>query len=182
MKKKPMLFLSLLILFIFTFTLPANKKEPATDDTITVTAQTGTNKGQLAPNFKLKTMDGHTVQLSDYRGQKLILNFWASWCPPCKVEIPDLNAYYMENKNKNITILSINMTHAEKNDKTLRSFLNMYKVNYPILLDRSGDIADLYGIITIPTTYFIDSKGFIQNRMIGPIQKTEIEGLLKMID
>ena len=74
------------------------------------------------------------------------------------------------------------MTHAEKNDKTLRSFLNMYKVNYPILLDQSGDIADLYGIITIPTTYFIDSKGFIQNRMIGPIQKTEIEGLLKMID
>ena len=88
----------------------------------------------------------------------------------------------MENKNKNVTILSINMTYAEKNEKTLSSFLDMYRVNYPILLDESGDIAELYGIITIPTTYFIDSNGFIQKRIIGPVQKPEIEGLIKMID
>ena len=182
MKKKPMLFLSLLILCMFTFALPSNKKEPATDNSMTVTAQTGIDEGQLAPNFKLKSINGQIVQLSDYRGQKVVLNFWASWCPPCKVEIPVLNEYYMENKNKNITILSINMTYAEKNKKTLSSFLDMYRVNYPILLDESGDIAELYGIITIPTTYFIDSNGFIQKRIIGPVQKPEIEGLIKMID
>ena len=178
MKKKTLASLSLIILFSVTLSSITNQKESVYKETITVANQTKAYEGQLAPNFKLKTLEGKTLKLSNFRGQTVLLNFWASWCPPCKSEIPDLNEFYLEHKMENIVILSVNMTYAEKSVQKVQAFQNMYKIKFPIMLDESSDIAELYGIRTIPTSYLIDENGIIQKRIIGPLQKERIEILL----
>ena len=182
MKKTTKTRLSLLMLITIALILTTHHNEFRSDDSIPITAQTAYNEGQLAPNFKLKTLDGQTLQLSDYRGQKILLNFWASWCPPCKSETPDLNEFYIEHKKENMIVLSVNMTYAEKNNQSVQAFQDTYKIKYPVLLDQTGDIAELYGILTIPTSYLIDSTGTIQKRIIGPLQKENIEQLMETLD
>ncbi len=182
LKRKQLAFLPPLLLLIGFSIYFTNHKEPVPKESITVTKQTGIKEGQFAPDFELKTVNGHLVRLSDYRGQKILLNFWASWCPPCKSEIPDLKDFYTEHKKENMIVLSINMTYAEKNEQSVHAFQDMYKINYPILLDKSGNTAKLYGIMTIPTSYFIDSKGLIRKRTIGPLQKENIENLIDTLD
>jgi len=182
LKNKTIAILAPFFLFIFLFIYTQTQKESITEETIPVLTQTGIKEGQSAPDFELKTQDGKSIKLSDYRGQKVLLNFWASWCPPCKKEIPDLNEFYSEHKMEKITILSVNMTYSEKNKQTIQAFQDMYKIRYPVVLDQTGTIAGLYKIITIPTSYFIDSNGIIQKRIIGPLQKETIKNLMDSID
>lgn len=182
LKRKQLTFLPPFLLLIGFSIYFTNPKEPLSEESITVTTQSGIKEGQLAPDFELKTADGQIARLSDFRGQKILLNFWASWCPPCKSEIPDLNEFYKEHKKENVTVLSINMTYAEESKQAVHTFRDMYKINYPILLDQSGNIAKLYRIITIPTSYFIDANGIIRKRIIGPLQKENIENLIKTLD
>jgi peroxiredoxin len=182
LKRKQLAFLPPLLLLIGFSIYFTNHKGPISEESITVTKQTGINEGQFAPDFELKTADGHIVRLSDYRGQKILLNFWASWCPPCKSEIPDLNEFHKVHKKENVTVLSINMTYAEKSEQSVHTFQDMYKINYPILLDESGNIAKLYGIMTIPSSYFIDANGLIHKRIIGPLRKENIENLIDTLD
>ena len=182
MKKRTLASLSLLILLTIALPTTTHQKALQSQESLPVTTRTGFSEGQFAPNFTLKTMDGQIFKLSDYRGQRILLNFWASWCPPCKSEIPDLNDFYIENKQEKIMVLSVNMTHAEKNTKSIQAFQDMYKIKYPVLLDQSGDIANLYGILTIPTSYLINSNGIIQKRIIGPLQKETIKTLIETLD
>ena len=182
MKNKTIAILAPFFLFIFLFIYTQTQKESNTEETIPVLTQTGIKEGQSAPDFELKTQDGKSIKLSDYRGQKVLLNFWASWCPPCKKEIPDLNEFYSEHKMEKITVLSVNMTYSEKNKQTIQAFQDMYKIRHPVVLDQTGTIAGLYKIITIPTSYFIDSNGIIQKRIIGPLQKETIKNLMDSID
>ncbi|WP_139891337.1 peroxiredoxin [Bacillus sp. D386] len=182
MKNKTIAILAPFFLFIFLFIYTQTQKESITEETIPVLTQTGIKEGQSAPDFELKTQDGKSIKLSDYRGQKVLLNFWASWCPPCKKEIPDLNEFYGEHSMEKITVLSVNMTYSEKNKQIIQAFQDMYKIRYPVLLDQTGTIAGLYKIITIPTSYFIDSNGIIQKRIIGPLQKETIKNLMETID
>jgi peroxiredoxin len=182
LKNKTIAILAPFFLFIILFIYTQTQKEPIAEEAIPVLTQTGIKEGQSAPDFELKTQDGKTIKLSDYRGQKVLLNFWASWCPPCKLEIPDLNEFYSEHKMEKITVLSVNMTYSEKNKQTVQAFQDMYKIRYPVLLDQAGSIEKLYKIITIPTSYFIDSNGIIQKRIIGPLQKETIVNLMETIN
>lgn len=115
--------------------------------------------GDPAPNFRLETVDGRAIELADYEGDKhVILNFWATWCPPCKAEMPDLDAAYREHRDE-LVVLGVDL--MESRDAVERFLQTEVDVSYPILIDPSGDVARGYRLFTQPTTYFIDRQGRI---------------------
>ncbi len=133
---------------------------------------TGVNEGDMAPDFTMNTLDGKEVKLSDYKGKKVVLNLWASWCPPCKAEMPHMQKYYEENKDKkNVEILAVNLTTMEKDQSNIQSFVDDYGLTFPIPLDESGDIGVAYQAFSIPTTYMIDTTGVIQKKIVGPMNE-----------
>ncbi|MBP2078736.1 peroxiredoxin family protein [Oceanobacillus polygoni] len=126
----------------------------------------GTEVGQKAPDFKLMTNEGETVQLSDFKGKRVLLNFWATWCPPCREEMPDMERFY---KDKDAVVLAVNITNMEMNRKTVAEFIATYGLTFPVLMDEEGQVSSLYKISPIPTTYLIDSNGVIRQRVYGPL-------------
>ncbi|MFS0645698.1 peroxiredoxin family protein [Siminovitchia sp. 179-K 8D1 HS] len=149
-------------------------------------AEEGLKEGQVPPDFELPSLDGKKIRLSDYKGKKVILNFWATWCPPCKAEMPHMQRFY-ETKagSQNAEIIAVNLTYAERvSDKRskVETFRNEYKLNFPILLDENGDAGNTYRPITIPTTYMIDTNGVIRKKIIGPMDEEIMERLVSEMD
>ena len=136
----------------------------------------GLKIGETAPDFSLETLDGEMVKLSDFEGKKVVVNFWATWCKPCREEMPDLQSVY-EQKEKDVVILAVNMD--AHND--VKGFIDSYSVTFPILLDEEDEVADLYQIISLPTTYFIDERGKIVQKHIGQITDVQLEEILAQI-
>lgn len=124
---------------------------------------TGLEKGNQAPDFELTTLAGDTVKLTDYKGKKVILNFWASWCPPCRVEMPFMEDYYQSFKEQdNVEILAVNMTSQERGQsEKVKEFVEEHNLTFPILLDKEGDVLDLYKVMVYPTTFIISTEGTI---------------------
>ncbi len=114
--------------------------------------------GHVAPDFKFVLADGAEIKLSDYRGQKVILNFWASWCAPCKAEMPDLQNVYMKYRDQGVVILAIN---KEEDLATVEQFATQMGLSFPIIANEDGDISRQYGALGLPTTYFINSDGTV---------------------
>ncbi|MGY0692765.1 redoxin domain-containing protein [Virgibacillus sp. FSP13] len=127
-------------------------------------AAPGLNEGNMAPDFQLETLDGETVKLSDYRGQRVMVNFWATWCPPCRAEVPDLEKFH---QNKDVVILAVNLTQTENSMQEVESFVDEFDMTFPVLLDENIEVANLYAIRPIPTSYMIDSDGIIQFKAFG---------------
>lgn len=124
-------------------------------------------KGDEAPDFQLTTVDWEVVQLSDYRGEKILLNFWATWCPPCRQEMPDMQTYH--ETYDDAVILAVNMTEAERRVEDVEDFLDEFGITFAVLLDESTTVANLYTAHALPTSYFIDSEGVIQEKVMGAI-------------
>jgi peroxiredoxin len=138
-------------------------------------------KGDKAANFALKDMRGKTVKLTDFKGKAVVLNFWATWCGPCKKEIPDLISLYNEYKKKGVVILGIALD--DKGVEVVKPFVERNKISYPVLIG-GGEVVEAYGgFSAIPTTFFIDKNGMIQNYLTGMQAKggfeREIQNLLK---
>ncbi|WP_246145563.1 redoxin domain-containing protein [Bacillus rubiinfantis] len=142
----------------------------------------GVEEGKKAPNFQLRTLGGKAVQLSDYQGKVVILNLWASWCPPCKAEMPHMQKFYQEHKNNNVEILAVNLTTAEKNSDGIRPFVKKYGLTFPILLDEQGEIGNTYQAFTIPTSYFIDKNGIIFKKIVGPMDQEMMTELFQSLE
>ncbi|ASK64034.1 alkyl hydroperoxide reductase [Virgibacillus phasianinus] len=138
---------------------PANNQEEVKESD-----QVGLERGEIAPDFKLQTLNGETVQLSDYRGKRVLINFWATWCPPCRAEIPDLQKLY---ENKDVAILAVNMTGSEKSKGAVTEFAKKYGMTFPVLLDENADVTTTYQVRAYPTSYMIDSEGRIQFIALG---------------
>ncbi|MDQ1002857.1 peroxiredoxin [Neobacillus niacini] len=141
----------------------------------------GVQEGNKASDFQMKTIEGEYIKLSDLKGKKVILNFWATWCPPCKAEMPHMQDFY-EEQNKIVEILAVNLTTSEKNIKNIEKFIKDNHITFPVLLDQEGETGDRYQAITIPTSYFIDSKGIIRKKIIGPMDKEMMTELINTID
>lgn len=124
----------------------------------------GLGKGETAPDFKLKNLEGETVSLSDYKGKRVLVNFWATWCPPCREEIPDLQKLY---DSEDVVILAVNLTDTEENEENIADFVDSYEMTFPVLLDESSDVSSAYQVYAYPTSYMIDSNGHIQFIALG---------------
>lgn len=134
-------------------------------------------EGTKAPAFTLKNLDGKSVKLSDFKGKVLIIDFWATWCPPCKAEIPDFIDLYKTYQKKGLVILGIALDDKEKVSK----FAKDYNINYPIVIGDQS-ISALYGGITgIPTTFIIDRKGVIKAVHVGYKTKDVFEKEIKAL-
>jgi thiol-disulfide isomerase/thioredoxin len=118
-----------------------------------------------AQNFILPDLNGSKVSLADHRGKIVFLNFWATWCPPCRAEMPSMEKLYSKFKDNDFTILAVNLG---ENEKQVRAFKESYKLNFPILLDADSSLGSIYGAISIPTTYLIDREGYIMGGALGP--------------
>ncbi|PFG12020.1 TlpA family protein disulfide reductase [Bacillus sp. es.036] len=126
----------------------------------------GINKGQIAPNFKLQTLNGEAVQLSDYRGKRVIVNFWATWCPPCRAEIPDFQKLY---EKKDVEILAVNLTETEESTEGVEEFVKEFEMTFPVVMDVNSDVSNTYQVSAYPTSYMIDSNGRIQFVAMGAL-------------
>lgn len=128
----------------------------------------GIKKGNQAPDFELSNLNEKPLKLSDFRGKKVILNFWATWCPPCRVEMPQMKKFYKD-YNKDVVLLAINLTETEKNQNDVRAFVEDSGLTFPVVMDIEGDVSNTYKIIAYPTSYIIDSQGIIQEVFQGAI-------------
>jgi peroxiredoxin len=131
--------------------------------------------GSPAPDFTLKTLDGSTASLSQYRGQPVLINFWASWCPPCRLEMPDLVRVYEANKTKEFVLLGINLTFQDALPD-VKSFVEEFKMTFPVLLDDTGKVTnDLYRLRALPMSVFVDRSGVIIRIHIGAMTGQQID-------
>ena len=119
-----------------------------------------------APEFTVTDEKGKKVHLSDFKGQAIMLHFWASWCPPCRSEFPYLNALYKDIKSKDIVLLAVSLDEGGKDD--VAKFKKNVSFDFPIYYNPSQDVADLYGTYGLPETFLINKEGTIVKKFIGP--------------
>ena len=155
--------------------LPSDLKDESID------TESGVETDEIAPDFELITLTGETVKLSDYRGKKVMLNFWVSWCSPCRVEMPYMEDYYKEYKEtENVEVLAVNMSQMERDrNKTVKKFVDEHKLTFPILLDEDGEVTDLYEVRAYPTTYIINTEGIITDKIKNAIDEEKIIELVE---
>lgn len=140
-------------------------------------------QGFLAPDFELKTPAGETVKLSDLRGQAVLVNLWATWCPPCRAEMQTIETVYNQYKDQGFVVLAVNMTYQD-NQLDIMPFVTDQGLTFPILLDETGDMANAYQLNSLPSSYFIGRDGVINEVVIGgpmaeALLRTRIEDILK---
>ncbi len=131
--------------------------------------------GRLAPDFTLVDLEGNQVSLSDFRGKTVFVNFWATWCPPCRAEMPEIEAVYQEYKDKGVVVIGVDILEPED---VVRQFVEQGGYSWTFVLDATGGVSDDYRITAIPTSFFIDREGIIQAVNIGAMTKRAMENEL----
>ena len=119
---------------------------------------------QAVGNFALTDLNGKNAKLSDYQGEVVLLNIWATWCPPCRAEMPDLQSFYSAHKDQGFVILAINAGDAKSD---VQSFASSYQLTFPVLLDTQVDVIKRMGIFNYPTSVLIDRNGIVRNIQVG---------------
>lgn len=144
-----------------------------------------TEVNRPAPDFQLQTLDGATVNLSDYRGKIVLLNFWGTWCEPCKAETPALQDAYEQLEDQGVVILGVNLLKDEpvwgQTIDDVRQFATLYGVSYPIVLDEDGSVAQAYAISPIPTSYMIDAQGNMRFIRIGELTTANVQAMVERL-
>jgi cytochrome c biogenesis protein CcmG/thiol:disulfide interchange protein DsbE len=120
--------------------------------------------GDLAPDFRVVTESGQTLTRSNFGGKVLVLNFWASWCPPCIEETPSLNAFSQQLKDQGVVVLAVSI---DTNQKLYQQFIQKYKVGFKTARDPEGNISADYGTFQIPESYVIDQTGHVREKIIS---------------
>ena len=178
MNKVPKAILPVILTLVLLVTGCSAGPEPP-DGRSPTTPVEGTQVGNLAPDFQLQNLYGQSVSLSDQRGLPVLINFWATWCSPCRSEMPYIQGIYEEWSDKGLVVLAINIGESSS---TVEEFRQSYNLSFTVLLDTRQDVAQRYNITGIPTTFFIDKDGIIQDRVIGAFRnKVQIENRLNKI-
>jgi thiol-disulfide isomerase/thioredoxin len=139
--------------------------------------------GFQSPSISLQTLNGDGFHLSDHAGQPLVINFWASWCPPCRAEMPDFQQAFGEYGDTDLVIAAINATNQDSPNDA-RTFIEGNNITFTIPLDPTGATSNLYNIHSLPTTFFINRDGKISRIIIGgpiplPLLRSEIDKLIQ---
>ena len=169
---------SVLILFLYTVTITGCQKEsragidPAAESNVSL----GGDENK-APDFTLTSVSGEDVSLSDFKGKVVVIDFWATWCPPCRKGIPDLISLQKEYKDK-VAVIGISLDR-ENTKAGVPDFVNKMGINYPVVYFNDKVIIDFGGVSAIPTTFIIDQKGNIVKKIIGLYPKSEYEQKIK---
>lgn len=141
--------------------------------------EVGLNTGELAPDFTVKTLEEQEVTLSDYRGQRVMLNFWATWCPPCRAEMPAMQKFFEEN---DVVVLALNLIETESSLQDVMNFVDEYNLTFPVLLDYQNKVSTAYQIQPIPTSFMIDSNGVIQHKSYGALNQEQMQQALRTME
>ena len=153
----------------------------AVPPTETETTEEETVEPMAAPDFTVFNSQGDPVQLSDFVGAPVILNFWASWCSPCKSEMPDFEAAYQQYGDK-IQFMMVNMTdNSQETTESASNFITNSGYTFPVLFDTQLSAAIAYGVTSIPATYFVNAEGNLVAYGIGPLNLTALETGIGMI-
>jgi len=167
--KKPnlriILFIPVAILAAAVFVLLQNK----TTSTIDIEPST-TQQGPAAPNFTLQDLDGRSVSLSDHKGKVVLVNIWATWCPPCVAETPSLDKLYKMMEDEDFELLAISVD--ENGKKAVEPFMKKKNLSFPVLLDPDGRVARLYRTTGVPESFIVRKDGTIDNKIEGAIDWT----------
>jgi cytochrome c biogenesis protein CcmG/thiol:disulfide interchange protein DsbE len=143
---------------------------------ITPTGRSGQElTGKTAPGFTAPLVNGDFVNLSDYKDSIVVLNFWASWCPPCRTETPTIEKLWKKYREQNVVMLGINV---QDGFKTSIEYIDEFAVTFPNGLDLDGNITVNYGVTGIPVTFFIDKNGIIISRWVGSITEIKLESII----
>ncbi|PIC62676.1 thiol-disulfide oxidoreductase [Sporosarcina sp. P13] len=144
----------------------------------------GLERYAQAPDFTLTTLAGETVTLSELKGKKVILNFWATWCPPCKAEMPHMESFYSKLTDEDqVELIAVNVTQSEKlGVSEVENFVDSYELSFPIPLDETAEVTQLYGVFSMPTTYMIDTQGRIAQKVVGPLDEKSLNELVDFMD
>ncbi len=155
MKKTILPFVPILAIAFFLISCKGKEEQASTSES-----------GKIyAKNFSLPSLDGNKkIDLKDFKGKPIVINFWASWCSPCREEMPFLQKIWNEYKDKRVVFLGINVLDEEKNAK---DFLNSFGISYINLKDSNGEAANSYSVVALPATFFIDKEGKIVRRNYG---------------
>ena len=134
--------------------------------------------GDLAPDFELVDLDGNKQRLSDYRGEGVFLNFWGTWCPPCKEEMPHMEKLHNEFEGKGVNILAINI---KESDLKVETFRDQYDLTFPIAIDKTESVKEAYKFIPLPTTYLINKHGRVEQIISRGMSEDEIRSFMESI-
>jgi cytochrome c biogenesis protein CcmG, thiol:disulfide interchange protein DsbE len=132
-----------------------------------------------APTFDLPELSGGTISLADYQGQVVLLNFWGTWCEPCKRELPALEQAHQSYGDQGLAVIGVNLTHNERtqgsDEAAIKAFLEQFGVTYPTALDEQGEVTNAYRVFPLPTSFFIDGEGRIRYVHIGELTFNDVE-------
>jgi peroxiredoxin len=134
--------------------------------------------GDDAPNFSLTDLEGNQHKLSDYQGQGVFLNFWGTWCEPCKEEMPAMDSQYGVFKDQGVQVLAVNIAQS---DFEVQSFSDQFKLSFPIVIDKTKDVMTAYNIRPLPTTVLVNPEGKIERIVTGEMTEQDIEGYMEEI-
>jgi peroxiredoxin len=176
--QRQVVYLMILILGFAWILVSADKSGASTSGEIPAPQQ-----GFPAPDFELKTPTGEIMKLSDLQGQAVLVNLWATWCPPCRAEMQTIETMYNQYKDRGFTVLAVNMTYQDE-PLEIMPFVNEQRLTFPILLDETGEMATAYQLKSLPSSYFINREGVINEVVIGgpmaeALLRTRIENILK---
>ena len=146
---------------------------------VVLSSSTQSGPKSKAPNFALKGLDGKIVEMKRLAGKAVVLNFWATWCGPCRAEIPGMIEVYKQYKSKGLEIVGVSLDQGGWDQ--VRPFAEKLKIPYPVVVG-DGNLADDYGgIDAIPSTFFIDKNGYIVDRHLGYLSKSQFESMVKKL-
>ena len=158
-----LIFISVILFFLEHFTeTPISIEDIQTKEIFNAKKS---SVGYFAPSFKLRNIKGNYESLESYRGEVVVVNFWATWCAPCRIEMPSFEKLYRRYRSEGVTVLAITLDKNSENK--IKSFVDEYGLSFPILLDEKGEVERLYPSMTIPFTYIIDRQGRIVARVDG---------------
>ena len=162
--------LSVILILLVSFSFTAEGGE---DDFFSKMRINPIKSNKKAPDFSLTDLNGKWVEIKQLKGKVIFLNFWATWCGPCKEEMPSLEVLHRQFKEKNFVLLTISVDY--EGIKPVQEFINKHQYTFPVLLDPKGETLDLFEVKGIPTTFLIDKKGKMVGKAIGPRDWKSVE-------